>query len=181
MALQMGHSAAASIHLLGRETNPATSLANAQPTAAPDSATLAAAAPPQLGPSNSAEPALQEPDTAAGLVHTSSSGQESAVPADSSGILTSPAHCSQDVQHQATAVQPGKGIDPLAAVGVQHVAEPVRGLADPNKRLLAKMGSQAPADVSKQLMQQVAARSHVEALLQVSRPTWPLVDVVMIA
>ena len=69
------------------------------------------------------------------------------------------------------------------AVDVQHVqtpshaqtaahgaeSEPVRGLADPNKRLLAKMGSRAPSDVSKQLLQEVAARSHVEGLLQVCR------------
>lgn len=46
-------------------------------------------------------------------------------------------------------------------------AAPVTGLADPNKRLLAKMGSSRAADASKQMMQEVGARANVRGLLEV--------------
>lgn len=49
----------------------------------------------------------------------------------------------------------------------QGFREPVRGLADPNKRLFAKMGSEVPGQVSMQLLQEVGARSNVQGLLQV--------------
>lgn len=228
MQLQINSSTAAGMHLSGSQTNPAavTNLANAQPSAAPDSATLAAAAAaPQLGRRNSYEPAMQDDPTDAAVLRDSNSyAQETSVPTNPAGIVPSPTHSSEDILRdvnpsaQATAVsansvgivttptprgenmqgqvpaeQPAEetrkqnmplGMTPGASVarsspgrtegsdqpagGVQHVGEPVRGLADPNKRLLAKMGSQAPADVSKQLLQEVAARAHVETLLQVS-------------
>ena len=179
MALQMNLSPAAGPQLPSFEANPAaaTSLANTQPTATPGSAALSAAAPPQLGHSNSPAAALQEANASAVLTHSNFPRQETAEPTNSSGRVTSPACSSEDIQRQAPAVQPAEGTATHhPAVGVQYGAEPVRGLADPNKRLLAKMGSQAPADVSKQLMQEVAARSHVDALLQVSdlhRPRVP--------
>ena len=80
------------------------------------------------------------------------------------------AYRTQDAQQAQGAVQPSlqpaQGSNKLQT-DVQQVDEPVRGLADPKKRLLAKMGSQAASDVSKQLLQEIAARSHVKGLLQV--------------
>lgn len=63
---------------------------------------------------------------------------------------------SQGASHETEAAAEGSG------------AEPIKGLADPNKRMLAKMGSARPADVSKQLLQQMAAQSDVQSMMQVS-------------
>lgn len=49
----------------------------------------------------------------------------------------------------------------------ENEAAPVTGLADPNKRLLAKMGSSHAADASKQMMQEVGDRANVRGLLEV--------------
>ena len=162
-------------------------LPNAQPPAAHGEAAAAAAAP-QLGQDSSAAgSAVHSVGLAAVSKQIDSAGQETTAPANLTGTAVSSAKRSQERMHRLApagelAAQKGGETD-KTAVDVQHVqtssdaqtlshaaeAEPVRGLADPNKRLLAKMGSHAPADVSKQLLQEVAARSHVEGLLQVCR------------
>ena len=80
----------------------------------------------------------------------------------------------------AVGTKDGQGVEPALqpvvqprvaehAAGAEHAeSKLVRGLADPNKRLLARMGSTAPADASKHLLQEVGARSQVQGLLQVS-------------
>lgn len=45
--------------------------------------------------------------------------------------------------------------------------QPMVGLADPNKRLLARMGSSSAANASLQMMQEVGDRANVQGLLQV--------------
>lgn len=103
--------------------------------------------------------------------------QPSVQPADLTGIIsTAQSTTGQDTQQPS--MQSAQGSNKLQS-SLQPVGEPVRGLADPNKRLLAKMGSQAASDVSKQLLQEVAARSHVEGLLQVSTSLWQqLLDII---
>ena len=187
-ALQV-NSTAPGAHLSQDQVNPAAavSLPNAQPTAAHGKSAAAAAAP-QLGQdSPAAGSAMQSIGSAAVSKEIDCAGQETTAPADVTGIAASSAHTSQERMHRLApagelAAQT-EGETDKTAVDVQHMqtpshaqslshaaeAEPVRGLADPNKRLLAKMGSQTPADVSKQLLQEVAARSHVEGLLQVCR------------
>lgn len=56
--------------------------------------------------------------------------------------------------------------------------QPVFGLVDPNKRLLAQMGGSSAVDASQQMMQEVAARSDVQGLLQASNlhPDMPLLS-----
>lgn len=160
---------------------------DAQPTAAHGESAAAAAAS-QLGQDSSvSELAVQIIGSAAVSNTIDSAGPETTAPADLTGAAASSAHHSQERMHRLVpagelAMQT-EGEADKTAVDVQHVQapshaqtaahgaelEPVRGLADPNKRLLAKMGSHAPSDVSKQLLQEVAARSHVEGLLQVCR------------
>ena len=199
MQLQI-NSTSAGMRLPNSQSDPAAAvgLPHAQPTAAHDGPTAAAAAP-QLGHgSPAAESAMQGISSAAVLEGIDSAGKETTVPADLTGLLASPAHGSKDMQGLVpvgqSAMQPAEATD-KPAMDVQHdkgpfmtslaheapgvtslsqAGEPVRGLADPNKRLLAKMGSHAPSDVSKQLLQEVAARSHVQGLLQVSRAPLPL-------
>lgn len=48
------------------------------------------------------------------------------------------------------------------------VTRPRHGLSDPNKRLLAQMGSSSAANASRELMQEVGARANVQGLLQAS-------------
>ena len=177
------------MHLPEGQVNPAAAvgLPNAQPTAAPGESAPATAAP-QLGQDTTAAGSAMHSNSGAAVFRDiGSDGQQTTPLADSTGIAASPAHSSQKAMHRLVpagklAMQPGEETDETA-VDVQHVqspshvqsqshvaeSEPVRGLADPNKRLLAKMGSHAPSDVSKQLLQEVAARSHVEGLLQVCR------------
>ena len=183
------------MHHHNTQLNPADLIAavgppSAHPIAA-DGVSTAAAQAPQLGQgSPAAKPAMQSSGSAAvpqGIELT-----VQGTPADITGIAASHAHNDEeDMQGGAVAtaqltMQSEEKTD-QTAVDVQHVqnpayvqalprvveSEPVRGLADPNKRLLAKMGSHAPSDVSTQLLQEVAARSHVQGLLQVCRPFPP--------
>ena len=130
---------------------------------------------------------MQSIGSAAVSKEIDSAGQETIAPGDSTSTAAPSAHCTQERMHRLVpagelATKTEEETD-QTAVDVQHVQTPsqaqtpsraaesipVKGLADPNKRLLAKMGSQAPSDVSKQLLQEVAARSRIEGLLQVCR------------
>lgn len=178
------NSTAPGMHLPEGQVNPAAAVGipNAQPNAAPGESTAATAAS-QLGQDTTVAGSamrMHSNSSAAVSRDVGSAGQQTTSPEDLTGINASPAHSSQLVPAGELAMQQGEETDKTAAdvqpvqtpphvQSLLHIAEsePVRGLADPNKRLLAKMGSNAPSDVSKQLLQEVAARSQVEGLLQV--------------
>lgn len=126
----------------------------------------------ELGGDTSAiESAVLDGSSADVQMYVNSAGQEITSPANLTGTVTSAASSSEEAQGLALSLQPA--MQPVESgseshKGVQQSDEPVRGIADPNKQLLAKMGRQVPAEVSKQLLQEVGARSHIEGLLQVS-------------
>ena len=99
-----------------------------------------------------------------------STGQQQPPPADFTGLVATAVDSSEYAQGLEPAMQlmrkQGQGQEEDQGMQ-QEFSEPVRGLADPNKRLLAKMGSEVPADVSKQLLQELGARAQVQGLLQV--------------
>lgn len=184
------------MHHPNSQLNPADLVAAVGPPSTHPSAahgvSTAAAAAPQLGQGGSAaQPAMQSSGSAAVPQGIESSVQGTTAAADLTGTAAVHAHSSKEgmqgpVSTAQLAMQ-SEAETVKTAVDVQHVqnpahievlprvveSEPVRGLADPNKRLLAKMGSNVPSDVSKQLLQEVAARSHVQGLLQVCRPPPP--------
>lgn len=177
-------------HINPADVVAAVGLPSAHPIAAHGMSTAAAVAP-QLGQGSPAsKPAMQRTGSAA-VPHQDIESTVQGSLADPTGTAALHAHSSEeDMQGGAVSTaqlaMQSKETD-KTAMDVQHVQnlvhvetppcvvelEPVRGLADPNKRLLAKMGSHAPSDVSKQLLQEVAARSHVQGLLQVCRPPQP--------
>ena len=108
-------------------------------------------------------------DSNAAVALTSdSTGQPQPADFKLSGVLATAVDRTGSTQDSEVSVQPLVQQRQEGDPGNQHEkSEPVRGLADPNKRLLAKMGSEVPADVSMQLMQEVGARSQVQGLLQV--------------
>ena len=150
---------------------------------APSDAQLAAASPKLSGGTTAAATSAQLPHTnsaanadlpsassAALSVPDDSADQDSTNIADSRVTAEASSTTAEDAPRPVAAVQPGTHLDSGShdlQMGGQHAVEPLRGLADPNKRLLAKMGSQAPSDVSKQLLQEIGARSQMEGLLQV--------------
>ena len=97
-----------------------------------------------------------------------STGESQPQPVDLTGLVATAMDSSEHAQGLELAMQPKmqQGQDEDGG-GQQGFREPVRGLADPNKRLFAKMGSEVPGQVSMQLLQEVGARSHVQGLLQV--------------
>lgn len=106
----------------------------------------------------------------------SESAQPSLVQPHSDSVVASEllVHSSADVPLIVTSIgesQPQPvdltGLVATAVDSSEHTQEPVQGLADPNKRLFAKMGCEVPGHVSMQLLQEVGARSHVQGLLQV--------------
>ncbi|KAL0037225.1 hypothetical protein WJX79_007052 [Trebouxia sp. C0005] len=105
----------------------------------------------------------------------SESAQPSLVQPHSDSVVASEllVHSSADVPLIVTSIgesQPQPvdltGLVATAVDSSEHTQEPVQGLADPNKRLFAKMGCEVPGHVSMQLLQEVGARSHVQGLLQ---------------
>ena len=155
-------------------TDPATAVG--QPNAAVVTASEGSKAAVQQSPqptgstpplSSSAVESHTPTDSNAAVALTSdSTGQPQ--PADLSGVLATAVDSTGSAQDSELSVQPLVQQRQEEDPGNQHEkSEPVRGLADPNKRLLARMGSEVPADVSKQLMQEVGARSQVQGLLQV--------------
>ena len=153
--------------------DPATAVA--QPLPQPFAAVAAAVA------SDPAQPSLLQPhsDSVAAselLIHSSadmplvvnSTGESQRQPVDLTGLVATAVDSSEHAQGLELALQPKMLPGQDEDQGDQQVfREPVRGLADPNKRLFAKMGSEVPGQVSMQLLQEVAARSHVQGLLQV--------------
>ena len=100
-----------------------------------------------------------------------SAGEQQPQPADLTGVIATAVGSSDYAQGQDLSLQP-KGEQMQDQAGGQEKQQedtvPVRGLADPNNRLLAKMGGEVPGEGSKQLLQEGGARSHVQGLLQVS-------------
>ena len=159
--------------------DPATAVA--QPSQQPFAAAIAAVPIDAAVASEPAQPSLVQPhsDSVVAselLLHSSadvplvvnSTGESQPQPADLSGLVATAVDSSEHAQGLEIAlqlkVQQGQEEDQGDQQGFR---EPVRGLADPNKRLFAKMGSEVPGQVSMQLLQEVGARSHVQGLLQV--------------
>ncbi len=159
--------------------DPATAVA--QPSPQPYAAAAAAVSLSAAVASKPAQPSLVRPHsnsvaTSDLVLHSSadvplivtSTGESQPQPADLTGLVATAVDSSEHAQGLELAMQPNMQQGQEGGQGDQQgYREPVRGLADPNKRLFAKMGSEVPGRVSKQLLQEVGARSHVQALLQV--------------
>ncbi len=159
--------------------DPATAVA--QPSPQPFSAAVAAVPLDAAVASEPAQPSLVQPESNSVvaselLVHSSavmplivnSTGESQPQPADLTGLVATAVDSSEHAHGLEIALQCKMQQGQEEEGGDQQgFREPVRGLADPNKRLFAKMGSEVPGHVSMQLLQEVGARSHVQGLLQV--------------
>ena len=144
---------------------------------AADSSTLPThQAPTSNGYSNAVSGTAQHLDQAAAADHAQGRSDQQT----SAGTSNHKAHVSEKPESQTAAsdssehgsstedqqghdsVQP----DPTQASRVGRVSAKL-GLTDPNKRLLAKMGSSNAAGASPQLMHEIGARASVQGLLQV--------------
>ncbi len=159
--------------------DPATAVA--QPSQQPFAAAVAAAPIDAAVASEPAQPSLVQPHSGSVvaselLLHSSadvplvanSIGESQPQPVDLTNLVATAVDSSEHAQGLELAMRPemqqGQDKDQGDQQGIR---EPVRGLADPNKRLFAKMGNEVPGQVSMQLLQEVGARSHVQGLLQV--------------
>ncbi len=159
--------------------DPATAVA--QPSPQPFAAAVTAAPLAAAVASEPAQPSLVQPQSdsvvaSETLLHSSadvplvvnSTGESQPQPVDLTGLVATGVDSSEHAQGLELALQPKMQQGQEEDGGDQQgFREPVRGLADPNKRLFAKMGSEVPGQVSVQLLQEVGARSHVQGLLQV--------------
>ncbi len=158
--------------------DPATAVA--QPSPQPFAAAVTAAPLAAAVASEPAQPSLVQPHSDSELasellLHSAdvplvvnSTGESQPQPVDLTGLVATAVDSSEHAQGLELALQPKMQQGQDEDGGDQQVfREPVRGLADPNKRLFAKMGSEVPGQVSMQLLQEVGARSHVQGLLQV--------------
>lgn len=149
-------------------------------TAVPPFAAVAPSPPMQLPQPYSTAPSQSISDLDTSLLPNSSAavpltvnsaGEQQPQPAELTGVsATAVGSSDYALGHDLPLQSKGEQVQDQAG-GQEKQQEntvPVRGLADPNKRLLAKMGGEVAGEVSKQLLQEVGARSHVHGLLQVS-------------
>ncbi|DBA77663.1 TPA: hypothetical protein ACH3X1_009459 [Trebouxia sp. C0004] len=155
--------------------DPATAVAQLEPQPFAAAVPLAAAV-----ASEPAQPSLVQPhsDSVVAselLLHSSadmplvvnSRGESQPQPADLTGVVATAVDSNEHAQGIKLARQPKtQQVQDKDQGDQQGFREPVRGLADPNKRLFAKMGNEVPGHVSMKLLQEVGARSHVQGLLQ---------------